>query len=189
LICQLRRCEHRMCGPCCPGKPDVRQLKVGAESVGISGFDEIMALGLDHVEESDEEQRKFLLVELKKRNYVPKSKEQEYLAALWAEFKKLRAKKKGWLDDSYHGIPREEIQWFPTIDYEKCTGCQACFKFCHHEVFTFDDRPRVTNPYRCVVTCTGCKAECKEGAISFPRLTDLREELKVLKKKHKITDG
>lgn len=178
-----------MCGPCCPGRTDVKQLKVGAESVGVSGLDEIMSLCLAHVDGTDEEQKKCLLDELRKRNYVPKSREKEYVAALWTEFKKLRAKKKGWLDDSYHGIPREEIQWFPTIDYDKCTACETCVKFCHHEVFTFDDKPRVTNPYRCVVTCTGCKTQCKEEAISFPKLSDLRDELKTLRKKHKIADG
>jgi NAD-dependent dihydropyrimidine dehydrogenase PreA subunit len=47
-----------------------------------------------------------------------------------------------------------------------------------------DDKPHVTNPYRCVVSCTGCGSKCPEGAISFPTLVELRDELKVLKRKH-----
>lgn len=173
-----------MCGPCCPGKPNVKNLNVGGQSIGISDFDEIMAIGLAHLDKSDSEQRDILMGELKRHNYVPPALEKQYLDALWSEFKPLRAKKRGELDDRYHGIPREEIQWFPRIDYAKCTGCQACFEFCKRGVYTFEDSPEVTNPYRCVVTCTGCKGVCKDGAISFPSLIDLREELKVLRKKH-----
>lgn len=173
-----------MCGPCCPGKPNVKHLRVGDQSIGISGFEEIMAEGLAHLDETDEQQKRILLDELKKHNYVPPNLEEQYLDAVWAEFKPLRAKRRGEIDDRYHGIPREEIQWFPRIDYAKCIGCQECFKFCKRGVYTFEDSLVVANPYRCVVTCTGCKSICKEGAISFPSLVDLREELKVLRKKH-----
>ena len=27
----------------------------------------------------------------------------------------------------WHGISREEIEWYPTIDYDKCVGCGMCF--------------------------------------------------------------
>ncbi len=138
---------------------------------------------------TDEEQKGILLAELKRHNYVPDSMEREYLEAVWAEFKPLRAKKMGWIDDKFHGIPREEIEWSPRIDYSKCTSCEACFKFCKRGVYAFDERPTVANPYRCVVSCTGCKSQCKEGAISFPSLVDLREELKVLRKKHKLAEN
>jgi NAD-dependent dihydropyrimidine dehydrogenase PreA subunit len=173
-----------MCGPCCPGKPNVKQLNVGGQSIGIAGLDEVMTRGLARLDLSDAEQKDVLMDELKKHNYVPANLEKQYLEAIWAEFKPLRAKKLGQIDDRYHGIPREEIQWFPRIDYAKCSGCQACFKFCKRGVYILEDSPKVTNPYRCVVTCTGCTSVCKEGAISFPSLVDLREELKVLRKKH-----
>ena len=176
-----------MCGPCCPGKPNVKNIKVGGQSIGISGYEEIMSRGLAHIEDSDAEQKRVLLDELKKNNYVPPTMERQYLDAIWAEFKPLRAKKLGWLEDSYHGIPREEISWYPRIDLEKCTGCKTCVEFCQHKVYTFDDKARVTNPYRCVVTCTGCKTKCESEAISFPTLIDLREELKVLRKKHSLS--
>ncbi len=176
-----------MCGPCCPNKP-VKQLSIGGQTIGISGFDEIMTRGLAHLDESDEDQKRILLDELKKQNYVPESLEHQYLEAVWAEFKLLRAKEMGWVDDKYHGIPREEIEWHPTIDYSKCSSCETCVKFCKRGVYTFDDKPIVTNPNRCVVTCTGCKSQCKEGAISFPSLIDLREALKALRKKYKLTE-
>jgi NAD-dependent dihydropyrimidine dehydrogenase PreA subunit len=178
-----------MCGPCCPGKAEVKHINVDGQSIGISGYDEIMERGLAHVDGSDDEQKKALLDELKKRNYVPPAMERQYLSAIWAEFKSQRAKKKGWVEDKFPGIPREEIQWFPTIDFEKCTGCQSCFKFCKRGIYTFDDGPKATNPYRCVVGCTGCQTQCKEAAISFPSLVDLREELKALRKKYKIPEA
>lgn len=175
-----------MCGPCCPGKPNVKLLKVGGESVGISGFDEIMSSGLACSDDSDEKQKQALMEELKQHNYVPSSMEPQYLAALWTEFRQLRAKKRGEIEEQYHGIPREDIQWFPRIDYAKCTNCEACVKFCKRGIYTFDDGPKVTNPYRCVVSCTGCTSVCREGAISFPSLVSLREEMKELRKKYEF---
>lgn len=159
---------------------------VGSQEVGIAGFDEIVAKALEHVHGTDEEQRSVLLRELKAHSYVPAAVEKEYLAAVWAEFKTLRAQKLGQVEEQYHGIPREEIPWFPTIDYEKCTSCGVCAEFCKRGVYTMDDAPKVTDPYRCVVSCTGCKGQCKEGAISFPTLIELREVMKELRKKYGI---
>jgi NAD-dependent dihydropyrimidine dehydrogenase PreA subunit len=173
-----------MCGPCCPGKPDVKHLKIGGQTVGISGYDEIIACGLSNLDKTDEEQKRLLLDALKKNNYVPHLMEREYLAAIWAEFKPLRAKKRGEIDEQYHGIPREEIKWFPKIDYEKCSGCGVCFRFCKRGVYSYDKVLKVENPYRCVVSCTGCMTQCEEDAISFPTLVELRDELKILRKKY-----
>jgi len=89
------------------------------------------------------------------------------------------------VEESYHGIPREEIQWFPTIDHKLCSSCGKCVAFCHKGVYTsVDDQPTVADPYRCVVSCTGCKSQCPEGAISFPTLVQLRDQLKALRAKH-----
>jgi NAD-dependent dihydropyrimidine dehydrogenase PreA subunit len=173
-----------MCGPCCPGKPNTKRLNIGGQEIGIAGFDEIMARGLEHLDSTDKVQRDVILQELKVHNYVPEPVEKDYLDAVWAEFKQIRAKKLGQLEEKYHGIPREEIHWFPKIDYELCTNCGACFKFCKRGVYTFDEKPYVTNPYRCVVSCTGCKGPCPEGAISFPTLLELRDTMKSLRKKY-----
>lgn len=175
-----------VCGPCCPGKPAVKRLVIGGQEVGISGFDSIMAKGLEHIDGSDEEQKAAVLEELRARNYVPKAAEKEYLHAVWEEFRQVRAKRLGQVEERFQGIPREEINWFPTIDEDRCSQCGKCAEFCHHGVYTFDDRPHVTNPYRCVVSCTGCLKACSEGAISFPTLVALRDELRALKKKYGV---
>lgn len=154
--------------------------------MGISGFDSIIAKGLEHVKGSDKEQRDALLSELRAHNYVPEAVEKEYLDAVWAEFREVRGKRLGQVEERFHGIPREEIEWFPTIDTEMCSSCGKCAEFCHRGVYSFDGSPKVENPYRCVVSCTGCQKICPEGAISFPSLVSLREQLKGLKKKHGI---
>ncbi|HIP97366.1 MAG TPA: ferredoxin family protein [Anaerolineae bacterium] len=39
----------------------------------------------------------------------------------------------------YENIPREEIPWWPTIDYDACAGCRECYEFCPNDVFDWDD--------------------------------------------------
>jgi len=170
-----------MPGQCCPGKPTSKRLIVDGQEVGISGLDEIVAKGLEEVDKTDAEQRETLLTELRARNYVPNGVEKSYLEAVWVYFKGERAKKLGWVEEKYQGIRREDIQWFPTIDSAKCDACGSCVKFCKRGVYTFADGPHVTNPYRCVVSCTGCQKVCDAGAISFPSLADLRRMLRSLR--------
>lgn len=80
---------------------------------------------------------------------------------------------------AYNGILRDKIDWCPKIDYEKCTGCKECFKFCSHGVYSWDkkkDRPVVSNPYNCVVGCSNCSINvCKQKALSHPTLKQLKE--------------
>ena len=38
-------------------------------------------------------------------------------------------------EDTFMGVPRNTIDWKPTIDYEKCNYCMECFDFCPHKVF------------------------------------------------------
>lgn len=175
-----------MPGQCCAGKPTSKRLCVGGQQVGISGYDEVMEIALNSLDSSDKEQKAILLRELKARNYVPDSLVAEYLGAIWEDFRQLRARKKGQIEERFHGIPREEILWFPTIDYEICNSCGKCFKFCQKGVYTFDDKPVVENPYRCVVSCTGCASQCTEKAISFPSFLELRDTMKELRKKYNI---
>lgn len=85
------------------------------------------------------------------------------------------------MEEDYQGIPRKVIQWFPCVDEDKCSRCGTCVEFCHREVFVMEDMPKVTNPYRCVVGCTGCESQCPEGAISFPSMRALIEELRRLR--------
>ena len=77
-------------------------------------------------------------------------------------------------------LPREKIPWFPTVDYEICTGDQECFNFCKNSVFTWDEEnqhPIVANPYNCVVGCQACINVCPVQAISFPSKDELRASI------------
>ncbi len=81
-------------------------------------------------------------------------------------------------------IPREKIPWFPTVEYELCTGDQECFNFCKNDVFAWDEEnkhPIVQNPYNCVVGCQACINVCPAEAIHFPSKQDLRETLRRLR--------
>ena len=72
-------------------------------------------------------------------------------------------------DNKWFGIDRQDIQWFPTIDYGKCISCMACLNKCKKGVYKEEDgKPKVANPYNCVVGCTGCQSVCTKHAISHP---------------------
>ena len=74
-------------------------------------------------------------------------------------------------DDTFMGVRREKIPWYPTIDYSKCNFCMECDEFCPHRVFERrDGNPRlvVANPCNCVVFCRACAKTCGPDAISFP---------------------
>jgi NAD-dependent dihydropyrimidine dehydrogenase PreA subunit len=78
----------------------------------------------------------------------------------------------------WRGVPREKIPWFPTVDLDKCAGCQECFKFCSHKVYTWDEennKTKVVQPFQCVVGCSSCAGMCPSEAISFPLLTILKD--------------
>ena len=81
----------------------------------------------------------------------------------------------------WKGTPREKIPWHPTIDFEKCAGCKACFEFCSHGVYSWNEeagRPVVIEPFHCVVGCSSCTNQCATEAISFPSLSVLKPFLK-----------
>jgi len=72
----------------------------------------------------------------------------------------------------WHGIPRMDIPWFPSIDAEKCIGCELCFLSCGREVFDVaEEKPfkaTVGRPYNCMVGCSTCSTVCPTEAITFP---------------------
>ena len=73
--------------------------------------------------------------------------------------------------EQWEGIPREEINWNPTINESKCTGCGMCVTSCGREVFGYDVQKKkavVTNPLHCMVGCTSCQTWCVFEALSFP---------------------
>lgn len=72
---------------------------------------------------------------------------------------------------TWHGIPRDEIPWKPTVDAEACIGCQLCYVTCGRGVYEMQDGVAVpVAAMECVVGCSTCGNVCPTGAISFPAL-------------------
>lgn len=92
-------------------------------------------------------------------------------------------------EETWHGIPRSQIPWYPTIDYEKCVSCGKCVDYCKLGTYEFEEkdgknRPIVKNPNNCVVLCTGCDSICPSGAIKHQPKKQTREIIKGLRKNY-----
>lgn len=75
----------------------------------------------------------------------------------------------------FTGLPREEINWHPTIDSERCVQCGMCMN-CGKSVFEWTENgPRVARPNACVVGCSTCANLCRAQCISFPDPKELRK--------------
>jgi len=89
----------------------------------------------------------------------------------------------------WHGIPREQIQWFPTIVTERCIGDGLCVTSCGKNVYAFDyeaNKPVVVAPLACMVGCTTCATNCTQDAIEFPSQGYIRQ---VIKKNKVVTQS
>lgn len=88
---------------------------------------------------------------------------------------------------AWQGIPRNEIDWHPSIVPDKCVGCGLCVTSCGRGVYAFDfdvNKPVVVAPSMCMVGCTSCATNCIEDAIVFPpraQIRDLIRHRKVLR--------
>ena len=72
------------------------------------------------------------------------------------------------------GYPREKIEWYPTVDPEKCVKCGMCMN-CGKNVFEWTENgAKVIRPYNCVVGCTTCANLCLGNAITFPDIKQIR---------------
>lgn len=74
-------------------------------------------------------------------------------------------------NDSWHGIPRSNINWHPSVVAERCVGCGMCVTSCGRGVYTFDyegKKPVVEGSDKCMVGCTTCATICLQDAIEFP---------------------
>ncbi len=88
-------------------------------------------------------------------------------------------------EKTYLGLPRNEIDWSPRINYELCINCGVCLEKCDHKVYAKDgEKVIVAQPYECVVGCESCRHRCPTGAISFPTRDDLKLMLRALRKKY-----
>lgn len=73
----------------------------------------------------------------------------------------------------WHGIPREDIHWNPTVLEDVCIGCGTCVTGCSRLVYRYDfdrKKPIVVDPLNCMVGCTTCANTCPAHAIVFPSL-------------------
>ena len=90
-------------------------------------------------------------------------------------------------EETFHGVPRSKIPWYPTIDREKCVGCGKCVDYCKHGVYEFEEkdggkRPVVKKANNCVVYCTGCDGICPSGAIKHPSKVETGKIISKLRK-------
>lgn len=89
----------------------------------------------------------------------------------------------------WHGVPRQDIPWFPTVDPQACIGCELCFVTCGREVYQIElqadgkhQKAVVDQPYNCMVGCSTCSMVCPTQAITFPG----RDVVWNVEKKYKI---
>lgn len=83
----------------------------------------------------------------------------------------------------WHGIPRQEIPWYPTVNAETCIGCELCYVTCGRNVFDMRDRKSIAaHPFQCMVGCSTCAIVCPVEAISFPG----RDVIWKTEREHKI---
>jgi DNA-binding transcriptional ArsR family regulator/NAD-dependent dihydropyrimidine dehydrogenase PreA subunit len=90
---------------------------------------------------------------------------------------------------TWHGIPREKIEWHPTIIADRCVGCGLCATSCGRNVYAFDyenNKPVVVAPQMCMVGCTTCATICTEDAIEFPSQGYIRQ---IIKKNRLLTQS
>ena len=86
-------------------------------------------------------------------------------------------------DEMWHGIPRRDIPWFPTVDADACIGCSLCYTTCGRGVYEMRDNKAVpVKAMSCMVGCSTCGTVCPVEAILFPD----RDMIWKLEREHKI---
>jgi NAD-dependent dihydropyrimidine dehydrogenase PreA subunit len=153
---------------------------------GIRGLDEIFRSLYKRGCAPDPSLQEELLRRVRAHNYVPGSSEGEYAAAFSREYERFCRQKEGGegvtspAHTTWHGIPRYQVPWFPTIAEDLCDGCGRCVEFCSHSVFepaTDAGTVVVAEPLNCLVGCDSCALICPRRAVFFPpraMLGDLR---------------
>lgn len=93
------------------------------------------------------------------------------------------------IEKEYKGVPRNEIPWYPIIDYDKCIACGTCVEFCHNRTFDFEEKDGekkviAKNPYNCVVFCRGCESQCPVSAITHQSEEETEKIIQKWQKDH-----
>ena len=52
----------------------------------------------------------------------------------------------GMLKETWHGIPRSKITWYPIIDYDRCVGCGKCVEYCSPGTFELEEKDGEKRP-------------------------------------------
>lgn len=71
----------------------------------------------------------------------------------------------------WHGIPRDQLCWWPITITCQCDGCGLCVTSCPAEALAFDYEagiPFVNQLHRCIIGCTTCATVCPKEAILLP---------------------
>jgi NAD-dependent dihydropyrimidine dehydrogenase PreA subunit len=83
-------------------------------------------------------------------------------------------------------LKREDINWSPCIDSNKCSNCGKCLEFCKHDVYGLDNlKTIVKNPYNCILLCNKCEDICPAQAINFPNRIDTLKLIRTLNQQEK----
>jgi len=91
----------------------------------------------------------------------------------------------------WHGVPREQINWNPTVIEMVCIGCGTCVTGCSRMVYRFDfERKKavVIDPLNCMVGCTTCANTCPTHAIEFPPISTVFALENLVEVRHAIED-
>ena len=157
-----------------------RQILVDGSPAGLQGLDEALAAVRAEGRKPGEEGLGLELVKrLSRDNYIPRTAQLNFAAALEREYAAFLAraesgaaqgKTKKAACDTWRGMPRETVPWFPTVNDELCDGCGVCLRLCstHCLAPTEDGKVWVADPFACVVGCSSCANVCKPKAITFP---------------------
>jgi NAD-dependent dihydropyrimidine dehydrogenase PreA subunit len=162
------------------GQLSYRQVTVGRFPTGMRGLEEIFAALCEQHTAPAAELGPELVALAKRHNYIPSSAKEEFAVALLREYRRyFDLKRSGQVlleQETWRGVPRHQIPWFPMLDKTLCDGCDKCLQFCSHGVYAKqdDDAVSVAEPLNCVVGCDACARLCRHGAITFPRRSVLR---------------
>jgi len=158
-----------------------RQVIVGRFPTGLAGLDEIFESFYEMNQAPVDDLGPELVSRAREHNYIPNSAEQDFAAALLHEYRRYYEQRQSGREttpkrETWRGIPREQIPWFPMLDETRCDGCDKCLQFCSSGVFAKRDNDvvYVAQRLRCVVGCDVCARLCPHKAMAFPPRSILR---------------
>lgn len=163
-------------------------LNIEGVQAGLLGLEELFSrLFAEEVAPNALETPGLTFEGVKENNFIPRSAIQSYITTLSQEYSRYYRKRKSGKATvvrnygSWHGYPREQIPWFPTISVELCTNCGACLDLCAREVYEQDEDGKVwvAEPFLCMVGCCFCKSVCEPKAILMPN----QDMLKIFREK------